>query len=317
MDETDRRLMVLVAENPRTPYRDLADKLGVSVQAIHRRIQLLMKMGVIRGFSAGISIRYLHAVPIMIFGKSNTLSAEETVKKIGTNDMSSSVLVAGGNILYVSALLKGLSDLERYVEFIRKAADMPQPTVGIYSTDAGLAPDFMDGGKKTPEEGGELTPLDRRIIAALQPDCRRPVAEVAKDIGVSSRTVSRRLQNMIDDGTIDLVVPMDPTYTGQIVSIVHIHLNEGVDKRGVGASWINRFAPSLWYLRSFTNLPGFLMCIVLTNTTGELRGILREIGKDPGVKSIVPNVWFADYIFTTWRDRLVASTVSKGKRGTD
>jgi DNA-binding Lrp family transcriptional regulator len=313
MDKTDRRLMILIAENPRTPYRDLADKLGVSVQAIHRRIQLLMKMGVIREFSAGISIRYLRAVPVIIFGKSDTLSVDEAVKRIGTNELSSSVLVAGGNILYVSGLLKNLSDLERYVEFVRDAAEMPQPTVGIYSTDAGLAPDYIDGGKIS-ENVGELTQLDMRIIAALQPDCRKPVADVAKEIGVSSRTVSRRLQNMIDEGTIDLVVPMDPTFTGEIVSMVHIHLNPGADKRAIGTSCINRFAPNVWYLRSFTNMPNFLMCIVLTDTTDELREILREIGKDPGVRSIVPNVWFADFIFHTWRDRLVSAPTKKGKK---
>jgi len=89
MDETDRWLMLLLAENTRIPYRELADKLGVSVQAVHRRIQLLTKAGVLRGFTAGISIRYLNAVPVIVFGRSNALSTEDTVKKLSPNELSS------------------------------------------------------------------------------------------------------------------------------------------------------------------------------------------------------------------------------------
>lgn len=310
MDETDRRLMLLLAENPRIPYRELADKLGVSVQAVHRRIQLLMKAGVLRGFTAGISIRYLNAVPVIVFGRSNALSTEDTVK-----ELSSSVLVAGGNLIYAVALLRSISDLEKYVDFVKRTAEISEPTVGIYSTDAGLAPDFIDGGKRVFDEPSTLTPLDLRIIKSLQPDCRKPVADIAKEIAVSSRTVSRRLQKMIDEGSIDLVIPMDPTCTGDIVSLVHVVLNDGVSKKDVGARFLNRYSPRVWYLRSFTNMPNFLLCVVCTNTMTELREILGEIAKDRAVKSIVPNIWYSDHIFETWRDKMVSPDVGQAKEG--
>ncbi len=303
MDESDRKLMLYLAENPRMPYRELADRLGVSVQAVHRRIQVLMKMGVLRGFDAGVSIRHLGAVPIMIFGRSMTLSLEETMKKLAKSEMTSSVLVAGGNYLYVVGLLKGISDLEKYADFVKKAGDMPEPTIGIYSLDAGLAPDFIDGGRKASEKG-DLTDLDMRIIAALQRDCRKAIADVAEEVRVSSRTVTRRLDRMLEEGLVDLVVPMDPTATGDIVSTVHIHLKDGATKKEVGARLINEFTPRMWYIRSFTNMPSFLLGIVCTDTMNELRGILDKISKDKDVKTLVPNIWYADYLFDTWRDRL-------------
>jgi len=307
MDESDRKLMLYLAENPRVPYRELADKLGVSVQAVHRRIQVLMKMGVLRGFGAGVSIRHLEAVPVMVFGRSSSASIQETMKKLSKNDITSSVLVAGGNYLYIVGLLKGISDLERYTDFVKKAADMPEPSVGIYSLDAGLAPDYMDGGRTT-EEKAELTALDVRILSALKQDCRKSIADIAKEVGVSSRTITRRLERMFREGLIDLVVPMDPTATGDIVSTVHLHLREGASKKDLGARLINRFTPRMWYIRSFTNMPNFLLGIVCTDTMNELRGILEEISKDADVKSLVPNIWYADYLFETWRDRLSAKS---------
>lgn len=303
MDESDRKLMLYLAENPRMPYRELADRLGVSVQAVHRRIQVLMKMGVLRKFGAGVSIRHLAAVPVMVFGRSSSTSIDETMKKLQKNEMTSSVLVAGGNYLYVVGLLKGISDLEKYADFVKKAGEMPEPTVGIYSLDAGLAPDYMDGGRRT-DDKGELTALDMRIVAALRKDCRKSIADVANDVGVSSRTVTRRLDRMLEEGLVDLVVPMDPTATGDIVSTVHLHLRDGASKKEVGARLINKFTPRMWYIRSFTNMPNFLLGIVCTDTMNELRGILEKISKDGDVKYMVPNIWYADYIFDTWRDRL-------------
>jgi len=311
MDESDRKLMLYLAENPRVPYRELADKLGVSVQAVHRRIQLLMKMGVLRGFSAGVSIRHLGAIPVMVFGRSNTTSLEDTMRKLSKNELTSSVLVAGGNYLYVVGLLKSISDLERYADFVRKTGEMPEPTVGIYSLDAGLAPDFIDGGRKTADEADELTPLDLRIVTALRKDCRKAVADVASEVGVSARTVTRRLERMFETGLVDLVVPMDPTATGDIVSTVHIHIKEGASKKVVGARLINKFSPRVWYLRSFTNLPDFLLGILCTDTMTELRGILEEIEKDDDIKALVPNIWYADYLFETWRDRLGGASEAK------
>jgi DNA-binding Lrp family transcriptional regulator len=304
MDQSDRKLMLFLAENPRMPYRELADRLGVSVQAVHRRIQVLMKMGVLSGFAAGISIRHLGAIPVMVFGRSNTSALDETMKKLGKNEMTSSVLVAGGNYLYVVGLLKGISDLEKYADFVKRMGEIVEPMVGIYSLDAGLAPDFIDGGRRANDKG-KLTALDMRIIASLSKDCRKPIADIAKEVRVSSRTISRRLDTMLEEGLVDLVVPMDPTATGDIVSTVHIHIREGASKKDVGARLINQFSPRMWYIRSFTNLPDFLLGIVCTDTMNELRGMLEKIAKDDDVKTLVPNIWYADYIFDTWRDRLL------------
>lgn len=307
MDEIDRKLMLFLAENPRMPYRELADKLEVSVQAIHRRIQVLMKKGVIRNFSAAVSIRKIQAVPVMVFGRSDSLSNDDMVKKLGEHEMVSSVLVAGGNFIYASGLLKSVSDLEKFTDFVKRTAEIDTPTVGIYSTDAGLAPDFMDGGRKSSEDSS-LSSLDMKIIGALQADGREAIADIATELGVSAKTVSRRLEKMIEEGSIDLIVPMDPTFCGDIVSLVHLILSEGADKRVLGTKFVNRFSPRVWYLRSFSNLPNFLMAVVCTDTMIQLKEILDEISKYPGIKTVIPNIWYKDYIFKTWRDRLPAQS---------
>jgi len=47
MDKTDVILSMLLLANPQTPYRELTDKLYLSADAIYKRIQSLVELGVI------------------------------------------------------------------------------------------------------------------------------------------------------------------------------------------------------------------------------------------------------------------------------
>lgn len=313
LDETDRKLITLFATDPRTHFRELADRLGISTQAVYRRVQELMRCGVIKCPTAGISIRYLNAIPIIIFGRSDTVSVEDTLKKLKGNELVSSVLVAGGNYLYVVALLKNISDLDSFTNFVKHTAEIPTPTVGIYSRDTGLAPDFMDKGTKK-DGSKKLTPLDLRIIASLREDARKAETDIAQEVGVSAKTVSRRLETMISDGSVDLIVPMDPTKCGDIVSLVHVQLKDGVSRRGVGRRLASKLSPQLWYMRTFSNLPGFLYCVVCTDRMDDLREVIQKIGQDSEVKSVVPNTWYSDHIFESWRDKLVPDNSAPDKK---
>ena len=74
MDDTDRKLLILIGVNPRIHYRELAKRLGISRQAVHHRMRVLTEIGVIKGVTAGISVSYLNAVPVSVFGRSKTAS---------------------------------------------------------------------------------------------------------------------------------------------------------------------------------------------------------------------------------------------------
>jgi len=68
MDKVDVILCQLLMANSRLSYRELADKLNLSVTAVHKRIQSIMELGIIRKFTANISLGALKATHIIIFG---------------------------------------------------------------------------------------------------------------------------------------------------------------------------------------------------------------------------------------------------------
>jgi Lrp/AsnC family transcriptional regulator for asnA, asnC and gidA len=51
LDEIDKNILRILQEDARTSYREIQDKLGISIGTIHNRIAKLKKNGVIEGYT--------------------------------------------------------------------------------------------------------------------------------------------------------------------------------------------------------------------------------------------------------------------------
>jgi DNA-binding Lrp family transcriptional regulator len=316
MDDTDRKLLNVIAGEPRIHLRELAKRLGISRQAAHHRMQALTKMGVLKGTIAGISISYLDAVPVTVFGRSRTASIEETLDRLGESEFSRRAVVAGGDFLYVVGFLRDISELGSYVEFVTRAAEMPEPTVGINCLDDGLSPDYsVDGVGKRKQSYNELSPLDLKIIASLKDNARRPMAEIADMVGVSAKTVKRHLEDMMSEGSLDMSVPVDSQAGGDMFLIMHVNLRAGANKVEVGRRLLSKEYFLDQYVRTFSNLPSLLAWVFWSDKMTEIRKVLRATSEDEDVQSAMLNFAYLERIYTTtWRDKLPAVQTRPSKK---
>jgi len=311
MDDVDRRLMTLISMSPRMHYRELAERLGISRQAVHHRIRVLMETGVIQGTTADISGPYLDAVPVVVFGRAKSGPIENTLDLLGESEFTRRVVVAGGNFLYVVGLLRNISELDSFAEFVRHTAEMQEPTVGVYSLNPGLMPEYIvDGIGRRKQSYKRLSLLDLRIIASLKGNARRSVAEIASMVGVSPKTVRRHLEGMISEGSLELSVRSDQPSGGDMLFLLHLTIRDGADKVGLARRLLLRYPFMDAYIRAFSNIPDFLVWIFWTGRLTEMRRVLKETGEERDVLSVVPNFAYLERIYsTTWRDRLPALEV--------
>jgi len=313
MDDTDRKLLMLMSAEPRIHSRELAKRLGISRQTVQQRMQILTRNGVIKSITAGISDYYLDAVTVLVFGRSNTTSIEETLSRLGKSEFTHTAIVAGGNFLYVRGLLRNISELDNYAEFVKRAAEMPAPTVGIPCFDARTMPDYVEGPKRK-QSYKELAPLDLKIIASLQDNARRPVGEIADELGASAKTVRRHLEHMISEGSLDFYVPWDLLPGEDMFTLMHVNLREGADKVEVGKRLFAKYPFQTLYIRSFSNLPSFLMCTLCSDKMTEMRKVLRMIGEDEDVLAVMPNLLYLERIYTSWLDKLPTALMRPSRK---
>jgi DNA-binding Lrp family transcriptional regulator len=299
MDDTDRKLIMLLTQEPRMSYRDLTERLKISRQAVHHRIRALADMGLFRSIRAEVSMHYVNCPIVAIWGRSKVPSTNEILDNLGESEFTACVRVFGGQELFVMGALRTLSDLNGYVEFVKRTAEILEPTVGMMTFGDGINPEYYDGGRRK-EEYDELSPLDLRIIASLNGDVRKPTSQIARALGVSTKTVRRRLGAMRLDGSLDYYMPWDLTFGEDMSTVLYVHLRTGADKVAVARRLISKDPVHANYFRAFSNLPSFLLGLVTSNRMNEIRNIITRISEDEGVAAVIPNMLFFERTYVTW-----------------
>lgn len=83
-------------------------------------------------------------------------------------------------------------------------------------------------GSDLKSESVQLDDTDRRILALLRDEGRRPNAEIARTIGVSEPTVRKRLDRMLQNGVLKVLAVLNAAATGYSVdAIIGIRVQTG------------------------------------------------------------------------------------------
>lgn len=220
MDDIDLKLIQALAMNSKATYRELGDELGLSANSVLKRAQELADMGAIEQFTVALTPKALPQVWIRICGITEYAVTDEAMERLGKNPITYAVSAASGNFLYVTGILHDLSEMNRYVNFVKSEGKMANPIYGILENPAyGL----LDRTQSREAPGTKLANMDYRILASLQDNCRKPIAEVARSLGVSARTARRHLERMEKNSLIYYSVKFHPVRSGNICTIVHLY----------------------------------------------------------------------------------------------
>ena len=305
MDDTDRKLVILLYEDPRMPLKALAKGLGISRQAVNYRMQNLTKAGLFKSLRAEVSMFYLDGVLVWIWGKSKAALLDKVLDNLEESEFTARAIVAGGNELFIWGFLRRISDLSGYVEFVKHAAEMPELTVGLPCFCDGINPISFDGGQPPKDRYRKLSPLDLKIIAVLQNNARKPIAEITDSIGASAKTIRRHIEVMRREGSLDYAAPWDIPPGEDMITIVYVSLKRSADTVKSARRLLRIDPIHFIFLRQFSNLPSFLIGLITSDRMTEIRRILGHIKEDEDVLSVTPNLIYSERGYTPWDYRLV------------
>lgn len=293
MDQTDLALCNLLLLNCRTPVRELGGKLGLSVAAVHARIQALRDLGVIKAFTARISLAKLQGTIALTWGMTRANSNDDIVDRLRTDDHIYWICFAGGGFVYAGAYLRSAAELDACVSFVTKEAEMDRPVVGLLPLGIGL-----------PEEP-ILDRLDCRVLRSLHRDARKSIGTVAEELGVSAKTVGRRLGRMVEEGSAELSMEWYPDATNDIMCLWHIDLRSDADRGKALALLTNRYGANLVFTMPMGNMPRFILAATWNGAMKDLKDMHTRLRKETPFERVSPNVIYTGYMCDTWRDKLL------------
>jgi len=291
MDEIDLILMKNLSENSRLTYRELADITNLSVSTIHKRINRLIDDEIIEAFSARPSIIALKSLMVMIFGTSKAKSMDLLSKELGQHENIDFVGISGAKFLYIGGILRDISELQDYSAYVSKTAQMNEPTIGLVNVPYITTPE-------------PLSSIDYKILKSLNRDARKPITDIADDVGLSAKTVKKRLDRMIINNLVTFSIDWSLKAENNLTTAFHIYLKEGTNLNSTIQYIYEKYNQNVTYCISYSNIPNFFAMFIWTKTVQESQRIQEKLQTE-GFQDIIPHLFLSSKYYDCWVDQLL------------
>ncbi len=291
MDEIDFIILKKLMENSRVTYRELAEIIDMSVSSTYKRINKLLENKVIDAFTARPSAIALKYLSVLVFGTSNAKSLDAVSKELGQHENINSVAIATGKMLYISSYLRDITGLRDFSAYVSKTANISELTVGI-----------MDIPYITTPE--PLTTIDYKILKSLNRDSRKPLTDIAYEVGLSAKTVRKRLDRMIENYLVEFTIEMTLKSEHNLITGFHISLNEGTSIDSSIQNIYEKFKRNVIDCLSYSNIPNFFTMYIWTKAIQDSQKINEELQTE-GFKDIIPIIFLHSEFYDCWVDQLL------------
>ena len=134
--DVDRALMAALARDGRASYTDLADRVGLSVSAVHQRVRRLEQRGLITGYRATLDATRL-GLPLTAFVSitpTDTQTDDAPALLVHLAAIEECHAVAGVESYILKVRVASPDALEALLKEIRSAANVTTRTTVVLST---------------------------------------------------------------------------------------------------------------------------------------------------------------------------------------
>ncbi len=288
MDATDLQLIECLAANCRRPLREVADHLGISVAATHKRLLALEEGGVIRACLCYPHTDVFGAEVVVVYGMCESPLSVDASQELGQDDRVLQVTLASGNAIYMTLVLRSADGLDA-------ALDAIQAKISLRVIEIGFA---RYNGPPCQEK--ELTDFDYAISQQMYRHARKPVSEMARALGTTAKTVRRRLDYLLAKNALIFTVWVDPMATNQHWAIFHIRISDPHRSDGIRTAILRDHKDNVSSVTSFRNLPNLLHLHSLSYAPKGIETLRRQLMALPGVESVMPSLYYSMEFFPVW-----------------
>ncbi len=298
MDEIDLKICLTLLENSRMVFRRLADEVELSVNAVYNRVQNLIDTGIISGFHAHIGMSTLPGSFLMIMhGPSKFDDLSDVVSHLSEDEYSFKLVSTSDNYLYIYGILPSLFEMDDYVENIHDIAGMDHTEVFIPSIK-----------KVSPQKKFDFTKTDYRIIHSLREDCRKSLSKIADELGVSTKTIKRRINMMDKAGVIDYSIKWYPVYSDDFIGYLHTEIKNKERDKLLYDIKKNNF-PNIFETEKSSNHPQKVLIKLWSPNLKIMHDLMEEFRGSEHFGPIKNRMLYDIEYFKTWRDDLLEEKV--------
>ncbi len=279
MDAIDKQLWIELGRSCRLSYRYLANKIGISANAVKHRVEKLLETGFIREWYLGFNLAMIDAGFAFIEVKTDGSQDEDHLMKSFKEHPNIFVLLpltTGDFALHAHYTdANSLLDIGSYIRSL----------AGV--TDAKVHPTKAAVGRKM-----ELKPLHLRILPLLAEDPRASVSDIAQKSGLTARRVSRLVEELVSSGAFDFSFVWNPNAGESVAFICKVRY----DPRNTEPEKIDTLMrdsyPIAYFYSHISVIEPVMFSVFLVDHLFDIQKISKQVRKLQGVTAINTMIYY-------------------------
>ena len=299
MDTLDRKLLWELHENCRASYQKLSSVLGISANAVKKRVAKLIDTGIIYNYTIMLSLDMLKSEVLygLVYTDGEEI-AQEFINQVGVNPMIhvvGSIASLSGGAYVISAQYigsQGLADLGRFLRTLDHVLKVELFPLLIPKDHA----DLQMLPIRSKQTGGEFTKTELKVLKCLVDDARMPISDIAYHTGLTARRVGRTIQQLMDRGVM-FSVRWNLSAGGLDVVMIRIRIDEHKKSIGEVTEWLRSEFPDEFWLPYISAEEPLVFAIFVVPNMQVAEKIARVIKQAPFAISIAVSVQFSETKF--------------------
>ena len=273
LDEQDMKILNFLSRNCRISYSSLGNKIGLTAKSVTARVKKMQSSGVIDSF--------IIKVNPLVFGYSKfSLFIVRNNKKAADEKHIRRSLSLLGDILYTGHILGNISTFKLAVK--KEAEEKLELLVDVIGQDLLIQNQTV----VFPSVRVQPTYTDFKIMRCLLDNPRMEISDIAEKISMSSKTVARRLENMIENHVLDFTVQcIFKAIRGYIVSLVSANTEKGSYRKVLERSYED-LKDSFCVYSPMLSQQDVIYWIFFSRDVFALDSVIKGIESYPGVRKV-------------------------------
>ena len=294
LDLLDKQIILALNENCRISYQALATELGLSVNAVKKRINKLIETGVILEFYAYLSLAMSGGeILLVIISLEPSTSGQQVLDSISADQhvFAGSILSDGRLLLF--AEYRGALELDELGRFLHGLDGVTHIEMHTLL--------YEKGGKC------ELTKTDLKVLKVIKSDARMPIAQIAEHTGLTPKRVRMVLKKLMGETgsapefftettsfgdarttrqCVHFRILWNLNAAGSTTFIIRIDWDVEKGTRGDLIDWLQSEYPNkFWYALTSASQPT-LFCVFVVDHMRDAGPLTQEVGNGPLVASV-------------------------------
>ena len=198
LDKNDLAILPALARDCRTSYSSIGSQIGLTSKSVKARVKKMERSGVIEKFVVSVNpAAFGYRTAIVLIRTSNGITKDDVIQRVKEfGDLAYHAHHVGSTSVAALIIKKPLDE-----KIIRSLNDRLKPAIVVRTSVAELSVASTD-----------LSETDLRIIKCLLlSGARIEISDIAKEVGISEKTTTRRLNRMKEMRLLDFSLQCSPT----------------------------------------------------------------------------------------------------------